>query len=106
MRTMKLITAEREDARIVRITGDIDHHSAHGLREAIDSYLEAEPMRELILDLSATAFMDSSGLGLILGRLRRAEAKGVRLVLLNPTASIVKILRLAGMEGRPEIRYL
>ncbi|MBR2615600.1 MAG: STAS domain-containing protein [Clostridia bacterium] len=95
---MKLVTAQREDALIVRVTGDVDHHSAPGLREAIDEKMESLSPREIILDLSGTDFMDSSGLGLILGRLRKTRERGIRLTLFHPTPAIRKILHLAGVE--------
>jgi len=103
---MKLLTAEKEGTLIVRITGDVDHHSAPNIREEIDQELVKTRPRELILDLSGTDFMDSSGLGLILGRLRKARELGCRLTLLNPTEPILRILRLAGVEKTLNIEYL
>ncbi len=103
---MKLITAQKEKDLIARISGDIDHHSAPAIREEIDGLLlELKPER-LLLDLSETDFMDSSGLGLILGRKRKTEEIGARLVLINPTEGCKKILRLAGMEDQIEMKYL
>lgn len=103
---MKLLTAQNDKDLIARISGDIDHHSAPGIREEIDRLLlELKPER-LLLDLSETDFMDSSGLGLILGRQRKSEAVGARLVLVNPTEGCLKILRLAGMENRIETKFL
>jgi len=59
--------------------------------------LEEGPCK-LILDLSAVDFMDSSGLGLILGRYSVMKSIGGELVVLNPTAGVMKILSLAGAE--------
>lgn len=106
MRTMKLITALKDSDLVARITGDIDHHSAPGIREEIDALLLAHRPARLLLDLSETDFMDSSGLGLILGRKRRCEEVGSSLVLLNPTEGCLKILHLAGMENQIEMKYL
>lgn len=91
---------------MVRITGDVDHHSAPNIREEIDQELLKTRPRELILDLSGTDFMDSSGLGLILGRLRKARELNCRLTVLNPTEQIIRILRLAGVEKTLNIEYL
>ena len=103
---MKLLTAQNDTDLIARITGDIDHHSAPGIREEIDRLLLEQKPKRLMLDLSGTDFMDSSGLGLILGRKRKTEEIGARLVLVNPTEGCLKILRLAGMEKQMEIKYL
>jgi stage II sporulation protein AA (anti-sigma F factor antagonist) len=85
------------------LTGDIDHHSAKGIREATDSRLFVDKPTGLILDFSAVRFMDSSGIGLILGRLEVAREIGatVRLEGLSPTLS--KIVRLSGIEKIPGI---
>lgn len=103
---MKLLTAEKDGDLIVRLTGDIDHHSAPGIREEIDRELDRIRPKKLILDLGSTDFMDSSGLGLILGRLRKTQEQGTALVLANPSVPILKILRLAGVENALDIRYL
>lgn len=103
---MKLITAVKDGDLVARITGDIDHHSAPGIREEIDRLLEKEKPSRLLLDLGETDFMDSSGLGLILGRKRKTEEIGAHLVLLNPTEGCMKILRLAGMEKQIETKFL
>jgi stage II sporulation protein AA (anti-sigma F factor antagonist) len=103
---MKLIIAVKEGDLIARITGDIDHHSAASLREEIDlQFTEKKPSR-LLIDLGETEFMDSSGLGLILGRKRKCDEAGAKLVLLNPTEGCLKILRLAGMDKQIETKYI
>ena len=58
---------------------------------------------QLRLDLSGVSFMDSSGLGLIMGRLSRANENGAELILENPSSPIEKILQLAGMERMVKI---
>ncbi len=103
---MKLITAVKDSSLVARIQGDIDHHSAPGIREEIDSLLQSLRPKKLILDLSQTDFMDSSGLGLILGRQRKTEEIGARLVLVNPSPATKKLLQLAGMEHRIEIKWM
>ncbi len=103
---MKLIAAEKDGDLVVCITGDVDHHSATGLREEIDRLLEEKKPDALILDLGGTDFMDSSGLGLILGRKRKTEEMGIGLKLLNPTEACRKILRLAGMENKIEMKFM
>ena len=89
------------DTLIARILGEIDHHSARRLREAIDMEVFRTLPGALTLDLSGVGFMDSAGLGLILGRLNLMTGrKGVlRLSGLNPT--VARILSLAGVERLP-----
>lgn len=80
------------------ILGDIDHHSAKKVKKIIDSEIFITRPDTIILDLSQVEFMDSSGLGLILGRYRIATELGISFKLYNPTERIMKILSLAGCE--------
>ena len=82
----------------VGVRGEIDHHTAADIRRDIDTLLfERRPAR-LVLDLSAVGFMDSSGLGLIMGRLALMERLGGELTLKNPNERLMKIFELAGLE--------
>ncbi len=82
----------------VRIRGEIDHHTAVSIRQGIDRLLYENRPRKLVLDLSAVGFMDSSGLGLIMGRLSLVREMGGELVIRDPGRETRSILRLAGME--------
>ena len=88
-------------ALTARVTGEIDHHAARRLREEIDGEVFRTLPGSLTLDLSEVGFMDSAGLGLILGRLNlMTSRKGVlRLSGLRPP--VARILMLAGVERLP-----
>ena len=86
------------DVLYVDVDGDIDHHSAKYIREAIDKEIFLNRPHVTILELSHLDFMDSSGLGLILGRYTRMREVGGILKLSNPTPQTVKILSLAGVD--------
>ena len=84
-----------------RITGEIDHHAARRLREAIDEEVFRALPATLALDLSGVNFMDSAGLGLILGRLNlMTDRRGV-LKLSGLRPAVARILLLAGVERLP-----
>ena len=82
----------------VLVRGEVDHHSAKGLREEIDHAMYLYRPETLALDLSGVDFMDSSGLGLILGRYTKLQTLGGKLVVTRPTSEIRKLLQLAGAE--------
>ena len=82
----------------VFLEGDIDHHNARSVRSKIDTKIYIQRPDELILDLSRVSFMDSSGLGLILGRFTKATELGIVFKVQNPTPQIKRILDLAGTE--------
>ena len=82
----------------VYLEGDIDHHNARIVRSKMDTKLYIQRPGELVLDLSRVNFMDSSGLGLILGRYTKAVELGILFKVANPSPQIRKILDLAGTE--------
>ncbi|MBQ8393072.1 MAG: anti-sigma factor antagonist [Clostridia bacterium] len=88
----------------VKMRGDIDHHTAKSVREKIDEAILLNKPRFVILDLSNVDFMDSSGLGLVLGRYTKALDIGAKLIIHKPTRRIKRILEMAGIERIIEIK--
>ena len=80
------------------IVGELDHHVAKGVREEIDGELIEKRPRRLHLDFSHLTFMDSSGIGLILGRRELCERLGVELWLVGLSKTTRKLVRLSGIE--------
>ena len=76
------------------LAGEIDHDTAQSLRMQLDDALVSRSPRTLIIDLGGVGFMDSSGIGLILGRQR---VLGTSLRLQHAPAQLQKVLRLAGI---------
>ena len=82
----------------IKLIGEIDHHSAVGVRSDIDELIFELRPQKVVLNLSEISFMDSSGLGLIMGRYSLIKDLGGTLSLRAPTVAVMKILTLAGME--------
>lgn len=79
------------------IEGDIDHHTAKHLREAIDEQAENQVPRLLRLDFSGVQFMDSSGIGLIMGRFKLISALKGKLKVINIPANLERMIKLSGL---------
>lgn len=93
-----MVTVEmNEDTMVVRLIGDIDHHTAGEIRRYIDE--RAQIMKPLVLklDFAAVPFMDSSGIGLILGRIRLLKLWNGRVVLMNISESVSRMAKMAGV---------
>ena len=88
----------KEGTLIVKVGGEIDHHSAVRVRTEVDARILSERPMRVMLELSAVDFMDSSGLGLIMGRLALVKRYGGTLAVLDPSPAVLKIIKLAGME--------
>ena len=89
---------KEDDVITVKFHGEIDHHSAVGVRGEIDALIYEERPTKMILDMSDIDFMDSSGLGLVMGRYALMQKTGGELTLRSPNSRIKKIFELAGLE--------
>lgn len=93
---MANVSFMREKQRLTaRLDGEIDHHSAQVLREMIDAEVLMMTPLHLVLDFSGVTFMDSSGIGLILGRNTMMKVLGGSLKIAQPPRQILRILKLA-----------
>ena len=88
-----------EDNKVIALlSGEIDHHNAKSLRQDIDFSLRENQPDELIMDFSEVGFMDSSGIGLVMGRYKLMQEIGGNLVVRNPPPHIKKVMRLSGID--------
>ncbi|MEG0770126.1 MAG: anti-sigma factor antagonist [Ruthenibacterium sp.] len=98
---MTQVTIQQEGKTLVaHLSGEIDHHGAELLRTQIDGRIAAADPAILVLDFSDVTFMDSSGIGLILGRHKLISAAGGVLVVQKAPAEIHRMLALAGIDAK------
>lgn len=84
---------------IAYLIGEIDHHSAADVREKIDNAMSYKKPQHLILDFKNVTFMDSSGIGLVMGRYRMLQSFRGTLEIRNVTPQTKKLMELAGLES-------
>lgn len=94
-----LDTKYKNDILTVKLKGEIDHNSATKLRTAIDSQINALRPKLLELDFSKVGFMDSSGIGLIMGRYRSMGLIGGKIKVINVPENIGRIISLSGISA-------
>lgn len=87
----------RGNALVVAMEGELDLKVAGLLRRQLEDSLDRSQVRHLILDLSRVMFIDSSGLGLILGRYKRINAAGGKVALVGAQPQVRRILELSGL---------
>ena len=87
----------RRDTVLVRLEGELDQCSAQGVRRELDALLSDPSVRRLILDMKNMDFMDSSGIGVILGRYRVLSQRRGSLAVRNMNPHVAKIFQLSGM---------
>ena len=86
------------DTLLARVDGDLDLSTAAAFRETIDRSLDGAGAKHLVLNMSSLTFVDSSGLGAILGRYRRVSERGGRLVAADVPTNISRLLALSGLQ--------
>lgn len=86
-----------KNSLVVPVEGELDQHMAGLLRARIDPVLAREGIRDIIYDFSGTEFMDSSGIGMIMGRHRQVSYLGGRTGVCNVGKSMDRLLRMAGL---------
>ncbi len=90
---------------LAELSGDIDHCSAKGMRGPIDDEIMKRLPLRLILDFENVSFMDSSGIGLIIGRYKLMNDLGGTLITVNPKPEIKKLMELGGVQRLCSIIY-
>jgi len=82
---------------IVRVEGELDMHSADDFRRIIDNALETSGVNHILFNFEAVKFIDSSGLGVILGRYKKINTAGGKVLATNIQPQVVQIFELSGL---------
>ena len=87
----------KRNTLIVHLAGELDHSAAGHMRAKLDALIDESCARKLIFDLGELRFMDSSGIGLILGRYRHMARRGGSVAVSGSNARIDRIFEMAGV---------
>ncbi|MGM1046033.1 anti-anti-sigma regulatory factor, SpoIIAA [Paenibacillus uliginis N3/975] len=82
---------------IVRLSGELDHHTADHVRMQLDEAIQRRQTEHLVFSLKDLEFMDSSGLGVILGRYKFIKQKGGKMALCDVNAPVYRLLEMSGL---------
>lgn len=84
-------------ALVVRLRGELDHHSAETVRSKMEEAIAKGMATHVILSLKELNFMDSSGLGVILGRYKQITAKGGKMVVCDVSPTVYRLFEMSGL---------
>lgn len=82
----------------ITLSGEIDHHNAVALRLEADEAIQMSSASVVRIDFNDVTFMDSSGIGFVLGRYRVAESYGASIEVVNLSGRLYSMMKLAGLE--------
>ena len=96
---MRVYAERRSDTLYFKLNGEIDEHNASLARRDADRAAEtfAPSCNRAVFDLSDVSFMDSSGIGFLIGRYKKLQRYGVPMYVTNPTLSADRILQMSGV---------
>ena len=94
---MYLRFQKKVNTLVVDLIGELDHHYADLVRTKIDDRIDRDDIRNVVLNFSEVTFMDSSGIGAIVGRYKRIKNKKGKLCIANSRDNVSKVLELSGL---------
>ncbi|WP_329454322.1 STAS domain-containing protein [Streptomyces sp. NBC_01497] len=97
MSDLRITTRPGASGAVLALTGDLDHDSAPGLREAV-GHLALHPGEQLVLDLSGLAFCDSSGISAFIVARNKALGAQAGIALAGTPERILRVLRIVGLQ--------
>lgn len=95
---MKIDFLNQKDALIMKIEGEIDHRYATRIRREADRKIVTYPEKTFVIDLTGVSFMDSSGIGVIIGRYKLVTSFGQRVIIVSSNPTVEKLLDMAGIK--------
>lgn len=95
---MELYLSGKYRTLVVKVTGELDHHAAAGIRESVDRELSRTGALNVAFDFRAVSFMDSSGIGVIMGRSKITSALGGSVIVYGASENIKRIISMSGLD--------
>ena len=88
---------------MIRMPNEIDHHQSAYISKMADKYIMNEQIGNVVFDFDRTSFMDSSGIGIIVGRYKKISCFGGKVFAINVDKRIKRVMMLSGLENIVEI---
>lgn len=95
---MELLLSGKYRTLVVKIYGELDHHVAGNVRENVDRELSRTGAINVAFDFSGVTFMDSSGIGVIMGRYKVTKALGGRIIIYGASDAVRRIIAMSGID--------
>lgn len=94
---MQVELVQHRNVLVTRLRGELDHHTSELVRIQLDEAIQKGQVNHVVLSLKDLAFMDSSGLGVILGRYKQIKGKGGKMVVCDMNPAVRRLFELSGM---------
>lgn len=96
-RKMVLNVKEHGNTLFISIEGELDHHSSETFKQQVDESIKRKNYTKIVLDMKKLSFMDSSGVGALIGRYKMLKPLGIELTAVNINPQVRKIFDISGL---------
>ena len=100
---LEITVTIRKKALIVSLSGELDHHTAKDVKNLIEEVIKNRGVVNLIFDFTNLTFMDSSGIGVVIGRYKLIRSLGGKVTIASPARNVKKLLSMSGINKIIEI---
>ncbi len=97
-------TLDKKNLIVEFLVNELDHHIASEVREKIDYVIQEKQIKNIVFDFKNMNFMDSSGIGVVIGRYKKISSEGGKVAVINLNSRVKKIFDLSGMNKIIEIQ--
>jgi stage II sporulation protein AA (anti-sigma F factor antagonist) len=95
--SLQIETEVKNKTLIVRLKGELDHHSADRVKARMEAAIESGQGEHIILSMKDLTFMDSSGLGVIIGRYKQITSRGGRMIVCDVSPPVYRLFEMSGL---------
>ena len=96
---MKVELQKKGNVLIACLQGEIDHHAAAEVKTKVDAYITGSNVERLVMDFSKVSFMDSAGIGMVMGRYQNMKRLGGSMCLVGANKTIRRIFEMSGLTS-------
>lgn len=94
---MNIEFIQKDKLLVIKLTEEIDHHTTEKIRRKIDNEITRYMPRKVLFDFNEVSFMDSAGIGLLIGRYKTSRLIGGTMEIVNATPAVKKVLEMSGV---------
>ncbi len=94
---MQVSSQKINDTLVISLVGELDEHSANYVRDTMDKIMGESGNKQIIIDLGGLEFMDSTGIGVLIGRYKKMKSRGIPIFVSNPNRQIDKIFLMTAL---------
>ncbi len=98
MKEMKIRLEYLGSTMVVKLDGELDQSCAAGIREKIDNDISLMGINNLVMDFDKVTFMDSSGIGMLIGRYKLIKARGGRMLIIRTQPQVDRVIEVSGLK--------